>query len=327
MGVLQRQGVVGSARAGALDGRYQRSLDARAGQALDDRLSNLRGRQAALGNALSGNAGTVNGEVIPLADTERALNNARTVLGTLETGTVEYAKQSAIVKDLEAVNDRVVAARQTLLETEREIDGILDAQADRMELQNQTIGQAIQMVAEQWGQDNGWGKSGVEGLLDGIPQVLTTANNAFSTFFSDVLSGTASVGDAFRTMAGSILEAMMDVVASEIAKSFVKLIFSLGRNLMGGGGGPDPSLDGLYKDGGFVRAATGKAVRGRDSVPILAMPGEFVLRKSAVDAIGADNLQSLNANGNRAISGQNAVKPVTVAAPQQEQRPMNIYVV
>lgn len=327
MGVLQRQGVVGSARAGALDGRYQRSLDARAGQALDDRLSNLRGRQAALGNTLSGNAGTVNGEVIPLADTERALNNARTVLGTLETGTVEYAKQSAIVKDLEAVNDRVVAARQTLLETEREIDGILDAQADRMELQNQTIGQAIQMVAEQWGQDNGWGKSGVEGLLDGIPQVLTTANNAFSTFFSDVLSGTASVGDAFRTMAGSILDAMMDVVASEIAKSFVKLLFSVGRNLMGGGGGPDPSLDGLYKDGGFVRAATGKAVRGRDSVPILAMPGEFVLRKSAVDAIGADNLQSLNANGNRAISGQNAVKPVTVAAPQQEQRPMNIYVV
>lgn len=40
----------------------------------------------------------------------------------------------------------------------------------------------------------------------------------------------------------------------------------------------------------------------RDSVPILAAPGEFIMRQSAVDLIGADTLSNLNAQGNRRVS-------------------------
>ena len=60
-----------------------------------------------------------------------------------------------------------------------------------------------------------------------------------------------------------------------------------------------------YNGGGSVRRAAlgySGSISTRDSVNIKARPGEYVLRNAAVDAIGVDNLDAINALGNRTIS-------------------------
>lgn len=56
------------------------------------------------------------------------------------------------------------------------------------------------------------------------------------------------------------------------------------------------ALQGGHAAGGFITGG----VAGRDSVPSMLMPGEFVLRKSAVDRVGVGNLSRLNDGRNGA---------------------------
>ena len=54
---------------------------------------------------------------------------------------------------------------------------------------------------------------------------------------------------------------------------------------------------GGFAQGGVVYASRGASIfkpRGTDTVPAMLTPGEFVVRKSAVDKIGANNLEALN---------------------------------
>ena len=54
---------------------------------------------------------------------------------------------------------------------------------------------------------------------------------------------------------------------------------------------------GGHAQGGVVYASRGASIfkpRGTDTVPAMLTPGEFVVRKSAVDQIGANNLEALN---------------------------------
>jgi hypothetical protein len=55
--------------------------------------------------------------------------------------------------------------------------------------------------------------------------------------------------------------------------------------------------------GGVVpqRFELGGGIFGTDTVPAMLTPGEFVVKKSAVDAIGVDNLKAMN-SGNTGTS-------------------------
>jgi hypothetical protein len=76
----------------------------------------------------------------------------------------------------------------------------------------------------------------------------------------------------------------------------------------GGGGFPAGSFIDMFglatASGGFVdrsgaiaRFAAGGGVMMRDSVPALLEPGEFVMKKSAVDSIGRSSMERMNATG------------------------------
>jgi len=54
----------------------------------------------------------------------------------------------------------------------------------------------------------------------------------------------------------------------------------------------EAGLDG-FASGGLITGG----VSGKDSVPVAAMPGEFVLRQSAVRSIGLDNVRQMNTSG------------------------------
>jgi len=87
------------------------------------------------------------------------------------------------------------------------------------------------------------------------------------------------------------------------------------------------------KEGGDVKvrqAAGGERVRGnlnRDTQAYQLMDGEYVLRRSAAQAIGYDKLDELNAMGNRTVANS----PMQTAKPLNENKAkggdMNIYLV
>ncbi len=55
---------------------------------------------------------------------------------------------------------------------------------------------------------------------------------------------------------------------------------------------------GLIKNNGIQRFANGGMVQGEDNVPIMAQAGEFIMKRSAVQNIGVQNLANMNRTGN-----------------------------
>ena len=58
----------------------------------------------------------------------------------------------------------------------------------------------------------------------------------------------------------------------------------------------------IQPDGSIQRFARGGVIKGQDNVPILAQAGEFVLSRSAVNAIGVENLNRMNQGGSSAVN-------------------------
>lgn len=182
---------------------------------------------------------------------------------------------------------------------------------------------------------------------DGVAAILGNITGQLGTSFSAMLSGTKSVKSAFRDMATSIIKSMLDIAAQMAAMQAMKGILGwFGMGASGGAGAgagagagvtPGPAVG-----GGLISASTGGyivgagqlqhfanggpvrgGVQGRDSVPAMVMPGEFVMKRTAVDAVGTDYLHSLNAATNSVVSSS-APK---AAAQQQEGGTVNVWVV
>lgn len=145
----------------------------------------------------------------------------------------------------------------------------------------------------------------------GVAGALQGTTGIFSSFFQNLVSGTMSVSDAFKNMAVSVIKAMMDILAQALAMQAVKSILGLVMGMVGGGtsayslGGGAGTTLGIAGSG--LKAATGGkitgGVKGKDSVPLMAMPGEFVLQTSAAEVLGDDFLHSLNNVSRGSISG------------------------
>ena len=134
--------------------------------------------------------------------------------------------------------------------------------------------------------------------------------NGMSDALYDITSGTKSMKDAFKDLAVSVLQEIQKM----IIKMMVLKALEAGVGFFGGGvtetGGSTASGSvATGSKGGFVanlRAAAGAKVRGgtpnRDSVPAILMPGEYVLKKSAVDALGTNFLNDLNNNAAQTLT-------------------------
>lgn len=147
--------------------------------------------------------------------------------------------------------------------------------------------------------------------LEGLNSVSSGLKNAFRAIATDGMK----VSDAFRQMAQSILQSLAN---KAIDKGVDYMMFAAGQALgfvgtgIGASGGatsggqqisnsvpknitPYPgAVGGLVTTQGIRRFAAGGGVVGRDSVPALLMPGEYVMKKSAVDMLGKETLDSLN---------------------------------
>ncbi len=123
---------------------------------------------------------------------------------------------------------------------------------------------------------------------------------SFGDAFASVIDGTKSAGDAFRDFASGVLKEMARIFAQKAAMAFINLAFSAfaGSTASAGGtsaaGATDGSAWGMggngFAEGGLITGGSGT----KDDVPTMLMGGEYVLRKSAVQAIGVENLTKLN---------------------------------
>jgi hypothetical protein len=80
-----------------------------------------------------------------------------------------------------------------------------------------------------------------------------------------------------------------------------------------------------YMGGGYVRPkyfSTGGEARGTDTIPAMLTPGEFVMRKAAVDRIGVSNLQSMN-NGSFSMA-QPSYTMSSINMPSMSEQKFNI---
>ena len=163
-----------------------------------------------------------------------------------------------------------------------------------------------------------------------------TIVSSFGSAVEAVVVGAKSIGAAFKGMVTAILKEIVRLLAQKFAK------FLLGK-LFGGGTGGGGLFGGLFGKkvaspgsslstpatviamGGEVprKMALG-GIPNRDSVHALLMPGEVVLRKSAVDALGKKNLLKLNALGSSTVSKAGSL---SLGRPQQPGGSVKVYVV
>ena len=125
--------------------------------------------------------------------------------------------------------------------------------------------------------------------------------NGLSNALYEISTSSKSVKESFKDMARSIVEDLNKM----IIKMIVFKAIEAGANSFMGNGVEESG--GVISSGSFTtHSATGGLVRGgtanRDSVGAKLMPGEYVLKKSAVDALGTNFLNDLNTNAAQTLS-------------------------
>lgn len=175
-------------------------------------------------------------------------------------------------------------------------------------------------------------------------ETLMSMQQGWENFFNTIVDGSFRAGDAFRQLGITMMETMAKVAAQGAAEQFSKLLVQAGFAMFGGttdatfatesGGfdyaGYDSAFNegmadaGLFAKGGLVNGP----IQNRDSVKAMLTPGEYVLRKNAVDAIGTDFLDNLNAGNAPVIGSANSsVGDVSTSSSKGQSAPLNIWVV
>ena len=250
-------------------------------------------------------------------------------------------------KDYTTAMGQLRAIRGELNDAEREalsIEGRLAAAMGVSSVSVINLSDAMRTSIKWYLEDNGGNLDMVDYFKTNLPNAVSGAGSALSKFFKDTATGSVSVADGFKAMAASIIESLLDIAAQYAAMQIFQGIMGLlgvgaptslgggatsaGMGLASGGGSSIPSwISGMRNGGGPTMAATGRLVGGqgaRDTQLFGLTPGEYVLRKSAVDAVGVDTLDRINALGNRTISG-GAASMMSASRPV-EPDVTNIYV-
>ncbi len=119
--------------------------------------------------------------------------------------------------------------------------------------------------------------------------VAASFSAAFGSAFDSFITNSRSAGEAAQDFFKSIIRNAANAFAQKAVQMFLGSMFSGLGSLFGGGGSTKGLGDfnmgniGTVAEGGYIRGGTGT----RDDVPLLAMGGEYMLRKSAVSSLTA----------------------------------------
>jgi len=189
----------------------------------------------------------------------------------------ELAKQGAISSDeltkaqenLRKEHERNLEAIQARLEPGRELLKDLQFELDLMKLTNAERATAIQLRGLEADQIQKYGDEIAEAtrkLVEQADQIdfMDGWRGEFRDFFSDVLTGTKSIGDAFEDMLSNITA----MIADRIAKNWVDQLFGQmgttnGGAAGGGEGGWLAAIGSIFSSFGGSRAGGGDVIANR----------------------------------------------------------------
>jgi len=137
-----------------------------------------------------------------------------------------------------------------------------------------------------------------------LPEILAPIKSGFEGFFTDIFSGTKSVGEAFGDMVQNILSSMASLVAQKLVSG---LFGSLLGGGMGGGGGILSSIFGMNKGGEVPGLSAGGKVSGAGAASLAQM-------RKGNDPIGI----ALRAEGPNSVLG--ALTPGEVVLTTRQAR-------
>lgn len=181
-------------------------------------------------------------------------------------------------------------------------------------------------------------------MSSGVQSMTSGLSSIFTDWASGVIKNTDDVKEAFRSLGQSVLQSMAKVVSDRIAQQFMGFLLNGLGNFFGGSGeinlgmGPPKvsvaSTGGLITTSGVKHFARGGEVTGtnigRDSVPALLQPNEYVVQRSAVQALGTDFMQNLNnvtaGSLKQGAANLGGSKPM-VQNVMKSSPPVNVYVV
>lgn len=311
---LEREGAMDSridnANGSRRIGNVQRALAARRGETRDIRAAGIDVYEA------SGNY-------------DRAIAERDRLLTERNSATSEEARI--------ALDDRLVTANQnvqdmaTAMERAQNAFEAMAGQAPEFTSFTEAWQGALAVFADQAGLTKGVFEDVADGLLD----ALTVTKEGFKTMVVDVVTGSKTMGGAFKDFTMSILQSLLDMAAEIMTKQVLIWVMKFVMQQTGGSEGnfafladylPTPGKKAWH--GGPIRMAGGGRVPGtdssRDSVLINAMPGEVMMSKSAVDMVGEENLLALNARANSRVSKMPSMADALAARQPDE---VNVWVV
>lgn len=166
---------------------------------------------------------------------------------------------------------------------------------------------------------------------------LTNMENALIS----ICDRTKSVSDAFRQMLADILKEIRNFLIKQAVIQFFKMLgsYMIGSNadvsdvkITGGDYTGTASSGGnvTFTNASYPHAAGGMVtggIKGRDSVHAKLMPGEYVIKKSAVDVLGSKFFNSLNTNAAQTMNTVGAMMGGTSIEGQSEPAVVNVWVV
>ena len=128
------------------------------------------------------------------------------------------------------------------------------------------------------------------------PADALTGEGKGEGIFSKLKTTLSESFSGLKTIFGDLFGSLTD----KLGPMFKNLLGGLGGLFSGGGGGGGGGLFGTilgafgFAGGGAVGFANGGSVGPTDTIPAMLTPGEFVMKKSAVDKYGSGFLSSLN---------------------------------
>ena len=245
-----------------------------------------------------------------------------------------YVDKKKAVDNYNEAQDKQIANAQKIAALEAE-----DAARKGIIVEKQaSLTEQIQYTLEKYSEQISIQDSLGLNIEKNITDALDNARESFGSFFKDWINGTATAGDAFRSFSLKVLEGLQDMAIKAATNSIFNGILGFAGDAIGaiaGTSGTQAAISesiaanpAIFAGGGYVhkRAAAGMAVTTRDSVNALVRPGEYILRNSAVDMIGRENLDAINASGNRKINESGSRIP-NMATSTKKSEPVNVYVV
>jgi TP901 family phage tail tape measure protein len=249
---------------------------------------------------------------------------------TTKTLTQMTEREKQLKNDIRGVETEILNIQEQRADAQQKLNDYAEVGA----MQAMSLRQGAISAAEQVYQDIGGNQSMIVRLTDGMRSVFDASANSFSGLVKNIATGSESIVGSVKKMASGIIEAMLDIAANQIAIQIFGMIFG---SFLGGGGAIAANgastgsaiggstfaanpFSGMYQGGRVKRMAGGgrAGVPNRDSVLALLDPGEFVMRTTAAEAIGYDQLERMNADGNRVMAGS---KGLAGAMQARETKP------